>query len=209
MANKTCLEWLKKEESIFEQSILALIGALFATNFVTFSIWGQPYNWRISIGLFIFCILFRIKNHLSEPRMAKFYDDFTDSLTPRGKSVEKITDELYLRLSHLLCLSIVHFYVFLVTFSAYIILDQYFNYAYLKHQINKKPNWGGKKDKVELFKSWVYIGHSETVLILLVVYAISKLNNSFNLITGIFILLLIIIEIIMDWFVLNGDFYLD
>jgi len=210
MASKATLKWLEKESSFFVQSTLALFGALFATKLTTFSILGQPCNLQISIGLFIFCILFRIKNHLSEFRLQEFYTNFTKSLTNRGKSIEQITDELYLHLSHLLCLSIIHFYIFLITFSIYLIFDQCFNYAYVKYQINKKLRWGENKfNPIRLFKSWVYMSYAEVILILIFIYLISVFNIDFNLVTSIFIVLIIIIEIVLDWFSINRGFYLQ
>lgn len=210
MASKATLKWLEKENSIFAQSILALFGALFASNLTTFSILGQPCNWRISIGLFIFCILFRIKNHLAEARLQEFYSNFTRSLTNRGQSLEQITDEFYLHLSHLLCLSIIHFYIFFITFSIYLIFDQCFNYAYIKYQINKKLKWGENKfNPIRLFKSWLYMSYAEVILILILIYLIPSLNINFNLVASIFIVLIIIIEIVLDWFFINRGFYLD
>ncbi len=210
MDSKTILKWLEKEKSIFAQSILALFGALFATNLKTFLILGQPCNWRISIGLFVFCLLFRIKNHLAELRLKKFYDDFTESLTDRGKSIEQITDELYLYLSHLLCLSIIHVYIFLATFFIYLLLDQYFNKVYIKHQISKKPKWGKDKfNPIRLFGNWVYINYFVFILILVAIYLISVLKINSNLVAYLFILFLLIIEILVDWFFLNRGFYLD
>jgi hypothetical protein len=212
MAGKITSEWFKKEKIMFEQSILALFASLLlATNLKTFSLRGQPCSLEISLGLFIFCILFRIKNHLAEPRLDKFYNDFLKNLkTVRKKSIEQITDELYLYLSYFLCVSIIHFYLFLITFLFYLILDEYFNITYLIHQKKKNPEWGnGKFDPVSLFISWIGISGFEIILIVVSFFLILAKKIDFNLAAYFFIALILIIEIAYDWFGRNIGFYLD
>lgn len=210
MANASTKSWLEKEKSYFTYSILALLGGLFVTQSEAFSILGQPYNWKISLWLFIFCTLFRIKNHFAELRLTEFYNDFSQHLTDRGKSIEQITDEVYLCLSHLLCLSIIHFYTFSAIFTAYILLDQYYNKAYLKYQLKNKPKWGEDKFiPVRLFRRWVRIGHFEIIAILFTFYLIFVSRIEFSFIAYAFIAILFLVEIIIDWFRINTDFYLD
>ncbi len=167
-------------------------------------------NFIISVELFIFCVLFRIKNHLAELRLVKFYDHFSHSLTERGKSWEQITDELYLCLSHMLCLSIIHFYAFLVIFFIYLFMDQCFNNVYLNHQLIKKPEWGKNKfEPTRLFKSWIYMTYLEFIMLLIILNLLFIFPIKFALLASVFIFTLFFIEIIMDWFFINDDFYLN
>ncbi|MCX5699765.1 MAG: hypothetical protein NTX01_08755 [Candidatus Omnitrophica bacterium] len=215
MNKKINLKWLEKENDIYIQSMIALIAALIASKIEGVSVLDQPCNWGISVSLFIFCLLLRIKYHLAEPRLREFDSRLSESQSDREKSIEQIHEELYLYSSYTLCLSILHFYIFLVAFSIFLIVNLCYHKIYLNYQRSEKPDWGKGRFKPErLFKRWLIIDGIEIFLIsitifLIVISFIGTANKYFNLIAYIFISFLFIIEIAIDWILMNGDFYLN
>lgn len=208
--NSASSEWFEKESKFFEKSMLALIGAIFASNLTTLSIMGQPFSWKISLYLFVFCILFRIKYHFLEPRLSKFYECRSRDLKNREKSIEQLIDELYLYIGYALCLSLLHFYVFLTVFLIYLILDQWYTTRYLNYAKRATSDWsGGIFNPKVLFRRWVCINYVNIILILIAISSIATLNINANLVAFLFISLIFVIEILIDWFFLNRDFYFD
>jgi len=210
MNKKINLKWLEKENDIYTQSMIALIAAIIASKIEGVSVLGQPCNWGLSILLFIFCLLLRIKYHLLEPRLREFYSHLSKSQTDREKSIEQIHEELYLYSSYMLCLSVFHFYIFLGAFSISLIINLWYNKIYLNYQMSEKPDWCKGKFKPErLFNSWVSMDYLEILLILIAILLIGTVNKYFILVAYLFILSLFVIEIAVDWFLTNRDFYLD
>ncbi len=205
------LEWFKKENNIYIASMLALFAALFASAHPNnFSILGQPFNLGISVCLFIFCALLRIKYHLLEPRMKKFYSHQEKKQTDTEKSIEQLREELYLYSGYALCISIVHFYAFLGAFLVFLVIDQWYNKSYLNYQIKENPKWAnGKFQPRELFSNWVYANYIDILLVSLAVMATKILNKNFSGTFAIFIVAAIFVELVLDWFVVNRDFYFD
>ncbi len=208
-------EWLKRESDIFKDSLIALIGAMFASNLKTLSVMGQPFSWPISLSLFAFFLLFRIKYHLLEFRLEKFHAEYySKNQTNREKSIEQLMEQLYLYCGYGLALSVVHFSIFLPVFFVYLIIDQWYNKAYLscvdKYPKDRELDWGkGIFIPRELFVRWVYINRTNIILTLSAILAIVVLRVGINLAAAIFIPAILIMDIFLDWLCLNKKFYWD
>jgi hypothetical protein len=210
MDKRNYLEWIEKENNIYTQSIIALIAAIIASKVEGISVFGQPCNWGISISLFIFCFLLRIKYHLLEPRLREFYTHLVKTQSDREKSKEQIREELYIYTSYMLCFSIFHFFIFLVVFLIFVFICRSYNKTYLNYQMSKKPDWGKGKFKPErLFDSWVSTDNLEIILTFIALLLTIIFGKYFNLTAYLLIIALLIIEIAVDWFLTNRNFYLD
>jgi len=202
-------DWLKRESDIFQHSMLemvALIGAILAAQNKELLILGQPFSVPISFSLFLLCIFLRIKYHVLESKLVVFYNQYEQSALPVKKSVEEVREILFLYFGYFLCISLTHFYFFLLAFLVFLSIDQWYNIGYLINQIKERPDWGFSKAK-RLFLSWVLINFTNIILTLAAFFLVKVLNINFNLVAYSFIIAIFIIDIIVDWFLLNSDFY--
>jgi hypothetical protein len=161
----TIKDWYEDEKKYTSLCVGAIvIGVIGSVLFYVFHK-GFPIYPDIMIALAVLLFFLRYKYHFIEIRLYKFYEIYYNSLTPGIKSLDEYLSIMYLNLFLLMCLSFFNFTVFLVLYTLFMMVDQFFNVFYLRYQRKYKQDWSsGLVNAERLFKNWVIMNYIDVLL---------------------------------------------
>lgn len=202
-------EWYKDEKKYMALCIAAIFtGGLGSILYYIFHKVIYP-DIMIALGVFLFFL--RVKYHFIEPRLYKFYEGYYNFLNPTMKSIDEYLSLTYLNLFLVMCISFFSFTIFLVSFVLFMAVDQFFNISYLKYQKQSKQDWSeGVVNTERLFGSWVIMNYIDILLgiiTLTIVFLLTQNIFLYKIVAYSFIGISFLIEIILDFCIINKDFY--
>ncbi|HOW42405.1 MAG TPA: hypothetical protein P5110_04275 [Candidatus Omnitrophota bacterium] len=164
-------DWLKKENEAYVSSIAGLLAALVFTADKKAYICQQPFDFNVSLVLFVFVALLRLKVHVCETRLEGFSRRLTvENLGKLGMARLTVRGDIYLFALTLLSLAVMHVYLFLPAMMFFVITDIISCAVSLKYLEKIGTDWAeGVFDPYRLFRGWIALGVINVIGIILLV----------------------------------------
>lgn len=151
-----------------------------------------------------------VQQHMLEIRLNRlFYDKLARAMSDPMNSLDQALTHLYMVVGLLLCVSIVHLYLFLAVFPVFEFFCLLFAWIYFRYQRKGKvdPGWAKKFKPVGLFRSWVW-----TRLLLLLIWsaavaALWKGQISAGMTAKFFVPAILLLDVGLDWCINRGFYF--